>query len=74
MAGFDKVYNDQCTKLWNPDPSTPLQFEVRSHGWGYGYYVVAKRDGLGIQQGNTFKDKAQAQAYCDKLREEYENE
>ena len=74
MSGFDKVYNDQCAKLWNPDPSIPLVFEVRRGWYNSGFYVLAIRDGLGIQQGKTFKVEADAIALRDQLQREYDNE
>ena len=74
MSGFDKVYNEQCARLWNPDPSIPLRFEVRKEWYNMGFYVLAVRDGLGIQQGGHFKTETEAIALKDKLQQEYDNE
>ena len=74
MSKFDKVYNDECARIWNPDPASPITFEVRQHGYNMGFYVVARREGLGIHQGGTFKVEADAIALRDKLQEEYDNE
>jgi hypothetical protein len=72
--GFDKVYNDECARIWNPDPASPITFEVRQHGYNMGFYVVARREGLSIQQGSTFKVEADAIAVRDQLQEEHDND
>jgi len=73
MSGFDKVYNDECAALWNPDASIPLVFKVRKWQWMDKWDVMAYRDGLGIGQG-VFDSKEEAEQYRDQLQQEYEND
>lgn len=73
MSGFDAVYNEQCAKLWNPDPSTPIQFKVSRMMYSTTWDVLAYRDGLGIGVGNGFTTKEEAQTEADRLQQEYDN-
>jgi hypothetical protein len=73
MKAFDKVYNDECARLWNPDPSIPLVFKVQKWQWLDKWDVIAFRGGLGIGQG-VFTSEADAIARRDQLQREYDNE
>lgn len=74
MSGFDKVYNDECARLWNPDPSIPIKFKVSRMMYSPTWDVLAYRGGLGIGVGSGFATKEEAQIEADRLQQEYDNE
>ena len=74
MSGFDAVYNEQCARIWNPDPSLPIVFKASRMMYAETWDVMAFRGGSGIGVGSGFATKEEAQAEADRLQKEYDEE
>lgn len=70
MTAFDPVYNEQCARIWNPDPSIPIVFKVSRMMYAKTWDVLAYRGGLGIGVGHGFTSKEEAQTEADRLQRE----
>jgi hypothetical protein len=73
MSGFDKVYNDECARLWNPPADAPIKYEVQKWWYTQKWDVIARKEGLGICV-EVFETKEAAEACRDKLQKEYDEE
>lgn len=68
------TYNEECAKLWNPDPSIPLEYKVRRMMYSDTWDVMVFRGGLGIGVKMFIETKEEAEAIAKQLQEEYDNE
>jgi hypothetical protein len=64
MATFDKVYNDQCARIWNQPRSENPTYEIRRAGYyGDEFSVTERHKGWGIGVGGTYKTREEAEQF-----------
>ena len=64
MSGFDKVYNDECARIWNQPRSENPVYEIRRAGYyGDKFSITERHNGWGIGVGGTFDTREEAEQF-----------
>ena len=64
MSGFDKVYNDECARLWNKGRSENPTYKIQKTGYYLDKFMVMEdHQGWAIGVGGIFETKEQAEQF-----------
>jgi hypothetical protein len=71
MSGFDKVYNDECAKVWNQPRSDKPTYRLSRVGYNLDkYQVMENHGGWAVSVSGIFDTKEEAEQFI----KEYTNE